>query len=313
MKCAAWPLLALAALASGALAGRGQLPDEQGPAADVAIELVTGVKAVEFGKAFGLTVRLRWREGLAPDWREAELAPLVVRPTSVERAVRGGIVHETRRYLAYAFQVGPVEVAPRFAAADPAAGVAVPPTALALPLRLMVASSLPPDDEGVAELPGPPVAEPRPWVGQVVAWALGLLVLGVAVLRFRRGRAAAGASLRQQAKRVARLQQLAAMPAGLAAPQAPAWCAEVAQLLRGHVGARSGVVAPHASHQELLADARVVAALGREEHAAVVEVLRACDAVGFGGKPLPAGVDERLAAIVRAAPIAPGVNAAGRA
>ena len=239
------------------------------PDTDLWITVTAETTDVEVGEAIPLTIVRGWAKHLEPaPWDDAALAPLVVRPESVEKKEIDGRTAEILRYRAYAFTLKDVALPPLAFVARPRDGGA-PRVVRAEPMYFRVRRTLDPKAPGDAELPGAMLAEPR---GRWVPWVLGmglLLSALVAGLRYARrtrapdpGPAAASLTARERA-----LERLAA----LRAPDV----AEIADVLRDYLEASQTVPARERTTEEVLADST----MPHREHLAVV--LGAGDRVKF--------------------------------
>ena len=138
---------------------------------------ITAPEQVEYGRAFSLVVE--WQpgdDGAGLEFDDRWLAPLVVRRLEVAHAERGGRRVEIRRYRAWAFVRGVVEVPRR-----DGEGVW---------LRLRVATSLTDGDGDVEPLQrsfGPAPLHTRRWAGAALLLA-GLVLFGVGFRRVLRSR-----------------------------------------------------------------------------------------------------------------------------
>jgi hypothetical protein len=127
---------------------------------DLEFRVVADATEVESGVAFGVVVERIWPNDTTPeDWRDSDLAPLVLHPMGVERRDTGTSTVETRRFRARAFRAGEVEVTAPVMRVTPMDGSEMR-VAIGDELFLRVASSLPPDDDGAFELPGDLLPDP---------------------------------------------------------------------------------------------------------------------------------------------------------
>ncbi len=233
--------------------------------------------AVEFGVGFPLTVTHVVRSG-APPPAEPSLAPLVTRleATAAGSSDDGWIVEE-RRYRAWAFALGDLDLAGS---------------------RLHVRSALPPDDDGRPELPEDLLDVPTAAGRARLAWIVAAAVaMGAALAAFtarvrRRARAhpriaapgsarlSAGARARERLERLRRrsLDDRAALAA---------FHDEAAALLRDYVEERFEPRAPTRTSEELIGDAALARTLGAAASARLGTVLPALDRVRFGRDGAP--------------------------
>jgi len=261
----------------------------------LALSLRAPPDAVDFGAPFALTVVRAWRDDLVPQpWDEAALAPLDLR--LLERSTRraGGAVVETRRYEARAFVLGEVALEQVALRARPRDGGRARVASATLP-PLRVRSILPPDDPGLAELPGGPLGTPPRRPPDALLAALALLAgLGIGG-RLGRPRPApepagpaAGPAARAPARaRLARLRE--APPAA-----AEAFAVEVSAIVRTHLDERLGLPAPARSTERLVAAPATRAALDPARRERLAAFLGACDRIKFAGEPADAGRRARL-------------------
>jgi hypothetical protein len=254
---------------------------------DVELRVVTEAREVELGRAFPVTVVRAWRRELEPDaWEDDALAPLDLRLLETTRREDDTHVEETRRYDAYAFELGEAVVpAPSFEARPRGGGA--PVVARGRRIDLLVRGALDPDDRGEAELPGGLLSERFPWL-PVSAAAVAVVVLAtLLVVRRRRTGAPVDAPsedpppgpqsegptlLERSLERLARLRARA--------PGSPDdildWFVEGASLLREHVGESFAVRVVDRTSEELVADLA-----DRPGASALRSLLRVCDTVKF--------------------------------
>jgi len=238
---------------------------------------------------------------LEPEWSERALEPLQVQLEDVARRADGAHVEERRRYRAFAFREGGLELDPIVISALPKAGGGAR-SASSVPLALVVESALAADDAGVPELPGeplvPPVARPLwPWaLGALVAALLGQLVR-VALRRAAARRAElpppapSGPAAHERAlERLARLR--ARSPAS--ALELDAYYVEAAGAVRDYLGERFELRAPRRTTEELVAAPETARALAEEQRELVGALLGECDLVKFARHAPTAAERERL-------------------
>jgi hypothetical protein len=244
------------------------------PGAGGAVTLPDG--PVEFGRAFSLTLTRVVRGGATAE-PEPSLAPLTPRleaTTTWSGDAAVPEVVEERRYVAWAFTLGAIEL--------PGA-------------TLHVTSSLPDGDAGRPELPEDLLDLPRSdrttWIVALTA-AIGAALLGLA-LRIARRRASAGRVAPPSAERVpadararARLQQLRRRPLDDGAAVL-ALHDEASALLRDYLGERFEPRAPARTSEELLEDAALERALGAAPRRRLGALLPPLDRVRFGRSRAP--------------------------
>ncbi len=212
-------------------------------AQDLSIDVQVAATEVEFGRAFGLTVRRAWPETLVPDpWNDALLAPLRLRLENLERAQRAGRVEETRNYQAYAFRLDAVDIAAPVFRARMKDG-SREQTASGAPIPLRVKPALPAGAPGAAEFPGEPRAEPWSWARALIAI---LIIVGFGFgafrgLRFvaRRRAARTAAAPPPEVRARAELARLRGrLAAGDVAADVAAFQVELSQVVRCYVEER---------------------------------------------------------------------------
>lgn len=240
------------------------------------LRIVPDVTAVEFGERFTLEVERRFTESLRPQpWDDAALAPLVVRETDRASRVDDGVVVETIRFDAYAFERDVVRIEkPRWGAQD-GDGEVIP--ALGHGLELRVTSSLPADDAGVPELPGEPFPEPtshaRWWVMLGGGLALVFALLVRAHGRSRGDTRAAGERSRVDVW----LGNAAAVDATVPSAAIAAW----ARLARECLEVEGGIPALERTTEELTGDGLITKATVEVGSAELGRLLRLADRVKF--------------------------------
>lgn len=261
------------------------------PETKLAVRLEMQADACEFGKAFDLTVRRIWEKTLVPEaWQDAALAPLVLRSVGVERVEDDYRVMETRRFRAYAFAQGEVEVPPLVFRARPTAGGAER-TAQGEGRRIRVKSALDAANPGPVELPAGPLAPPlnRRRLLLVAIPLLVALMLTVYLLRRlsvrRRDGERAAAPFRRARSRFAALSK--ALPTDR--PGIDRFHVEACDALRDLIVAHLRIPATEMTSFEI---ARAVGdeRLDGASRATLRSFLAACDRVKFGR--VPAGGDE---------------------
>lgn len=238
---------------------------------------VRGPGEVAFGKAFELTVIRRWSAGLDPEpWQDALLQPLAVKLVEREQGERGGLVEETLRFDAYAFERDVVVVAGVTFTARAADGTER--SATSDPLNIIVESSLDAAAPGPVELPGGPMDAPFRW-SRWKAEIIGLLLVvgssAWAATRFRRGRRPDASRQSADARALDRLTAASSLAAE------PFYVA-VSDAVRDFISERYGVHAPEMTTQEFLASLAVSRAIGEQRRDGLTEFLFHCDHVKFG-------------------------------
>ena len=244
---------------------------------------VRGPTEVAFGKAFELTVIRRWSAGLVPGrWEDGLLEPLAVNLVEVRRAERDGLVEETLRFDAYAFDRDAVVVGGVTFTARAADGTGH--SAKTDPLHIIVESSLDAAASGPVEIPGGLMDVPFNWGRWKMEILGGLIVVaGFAwtAMRFRRGRASGAASESVDVRALDRLAAAAALH-----PE-PFYIA-VSDAVRDFICERYGVQAPEMTTQEFLASTPVSRAMGERRRDGLAAFLLLCDHVKFGRLPTTA-------------------------
>ncbi len=295
----------LGLLLAASLLGAG--PQE--PKEPVSIRLELESAAVDFGRAFPLAVERRWPAGLVPEaWDDRQLAPLVLEPAGREERLADGVVVETLRFQAYAFQAGTLRWEELSLRARPPAGEAGEEHRAVAPLaELVVLSALGEGEPGLAEFPDGPLDEPgadgnRVFLLLLAPFAFWLLWW----LQRRRGLGAAaetrapapGASVRSRAAQ----QALAAIEAlrgrqPLDPPAFDADAVEIVGLLRRFLEQGLGLPAQPWTSEELLLLLRPRFAPEAAPMPALARCLAYCDREKFGSPAaLLAAREEALAA-----------------
>lgn len=259
--------------------------------APVRIEI--GAGEVEFGAPFPVRVVRGWDASLDPaevaEWRDESLAPLVATTLRTLRSRRGDRIEEVREVEARAFALGELSVGPGE--------------------RLLVRSSLPVADGGVAELPCGLLEPPSSsWKGPVAAIAIVLLAAALATIALRsRRRALAAASQRSvapppprrdpYAEFVARLERLRGSSEA-SAEAIDAEAVEASSALREWLHGELAIRAPFMSGEEIAEAARRRLRLPADALESLAGLHERLDAVKFArARPAPA---DRTAALDRA-------------
>jgi hypothetical protein len=226
-------------------------------------------------------------------WGEAE----IVRVDAPARTgTSGGAVNYTQRVVLAGFRPGEIPLPPVEVAVPSSSGTSAVATAADLALR--VRSVLPP---GVEDPEPKPPAPPRPlpW-GRAFWWSLaaGLaLCAALALLLWRRARRRAAAiaeepRLEPFAELLARLQQIAQLPAGASEPAHT----RLSLALRRFLGRAFAFHAAESTTTEIQRQLRS-RHLPEVSARRAVRLLRECDAVKFARVPAPPGaLGERLGA-----------------
>ncbi len=246
---------------------------------------------VAFGKAFELTVIRRWSSGLDPEpWQDALLRPLAVKLVDRQQGERAGVVQETLRFHAYAFERSAVVLAGVTFTAHAADGTERSDTAD--PKNIIVESSLDGAAPGPVELPGGPVEVPFRWSRWTIEFIGVLAGVGACLWLLRRARRGRRAAASRQSADVRALRRLAAASSLKAAP----FYVAVSDAVRDYISERFEVHAPEMTTQEFLASPAVSGAIGEQRRDGLGEFLFHCDHVKFGRLPTTAA-DREIASI----------------
>jgi hypothetical protein len=231
---------------------------------------------VPLGRAFPLTVvRVTETGGPAEAWTDDRLAPLFTRLLDTEVREGDGRTEEIRRYRAYAFAPGEVQVLDR---------------------TLRVHRTLDPDEPGAPELPGELGREREPWWALVAGLAAVLLLSAVAVVRRRRrspeeplAPPPAPPPPAPHESALLRIQALrGADPSG--EREIEQWHLEASGLLRDYLAARFRLPARERTTEQCLS----APALPGPARARLASALSACDLVKFAGRESDAASRRRI-------------------
>lgn len=229
------------------------------------------------GEPFELLVVRRYAAGANPSaWDAAALEPLAAVLEDRRLSTSDGEVEETLRFRCQAFAVADVTIAaPTFTVGD----TSRPVTGEDITVR--VRPTLDPLAPGPPELPGPPLPEPRsplPWIGAAAAVVIGLLLWA----RSRRSEAPPPIEVvaEPESHAAGDLAQLAPTQIPDAAADL-AFHAELARVLRGHIGAQLHRDIREWTSEELISSAEVSAVLGVQAVSELATALGDADRVKF--------------------------------
>ncbi len=252
---------------------------------DLLIRITPEATEVELGKAFGLTVVRTWSDDLVPgEFHDSDLAPLIVRLVETVRREDSGHTEETRHYKCYAFSIGEISVPPVVFPARSRTG-ADERSVTTGELRFSVASSLPPEDPGSAELPRDAFPAPFPWVRWFGFGAGGLVFMGLLFVFFahQMRKAGADASSPISPANVRALRQLEALrrqsPAGL--DETRAYFVRASQVARVYIEEQFAVRVPKMTTEEFLAAPDTNRALSSDHRELLTNFLGNCDLAKF--------------------------------
>lgn len=294
MSAIRWLGVLLAACGGGAQEPQPeQRPTPPISSEDLLIRVTPETTDVDLGRAFGLTVVRVWSDDLVPDeFNESDLAPLTVSLVDTAHREDGGRTEETRHYKCYAFSVGAISVPPLVFRATSRTD-ADERSVSSEELSFSVASSLPPEDVGPAELPRDAFPAPFPWARWLGFGAVGLVVVGFLFVLFaRHGRKIGGdSSSSTTPAHVRALQQLEALRQ--LDPESPeetrAYFVEASQVARVYIEEQFSVHVPKMTTEEFLAAPDTNSALSSDHCELLAKFLGSCDLAKFARHtPTPA-------------------------